>query len=152
MKRIALLLILFVLVAPVSAEGFLDFLFPPTPEPTPVPIQIVGTMETSEWIPDEVVQVQFNNESGSLGDVEWLAQPLEKSNGTQPVQFYATTINAAYWKWDFGNGETSELENPLAIYNQSGGYAVTLLAGNNKYEKKYTNPCAVSVNLQDGAL
>ena len=34
--------------------------------------------------------------------------------------------NITQWLWDFGNGETSELQNPSHIYSVSGTYSVTL--------------------------
>lgn len=35
--------------------------------------------------------------------------------------------NPVSWKWDFGNGNTSTLQNPQAIYDKPGTYAVTLI-------------------------
>ena len=146
MKRIGLLLILLVLVSPVSAGGFFDFLFP-APTPTPFPDTSVVVYETPYPTPTPII---FNNATGDIAEVSWMAEPLAKQNGTQPVQFYATTINAAYWKWDFGNGQTSMEENPLAVYNSSGGYTVSLIAGNEAHENSYTAVNNVNVNLQDG--
>ncbi len=36
------------------------------------------------------------------------------------------------WNWDFGNGQTSSLQNPLAIYTATGVYSVTLRVTNDK--------------------
>ncbi len=34
------------------------------------------------------------------------------------------------WNWDFGNGQSSSLQNPTIIYSDEGIYTVTLIAGN----------------------
>jgi gliding motility-associated-like protein len=36
------------------------------------------------------------------------------------------------WQWDFGNGVTSTLQNPLAIYTAAGNFTVTLRVTNDK--------------------
>jgi len=36
------------------------------------------------------------------------------------------------WEWDFGNGTTSTIQNPLAIYTATGNYNVTLRVTNDK--------------------
>lgn len=53
-----------------------------------------------------------------------------------PVQFYnLTTIESgsiAQYFWTFGNGETSNLVNPLSVYSIPGTYDVSLIAVSNK--------------------
>ncbi|BDZ67493.1 PQQ-binding-like beta-propeller repeat protein [Methanobacterium ferruginis] len=44
------------------------------------------------------------------------------------VQFNDTSNNATSWSWDFGDGTTSTLQNPIHIYAKSGQYLVTLNA------------------------
>jgi gliding motility-associated-like protein len=50
--------------------------------------------------------------------------------GPLPVAFTDTSFvssgNIVAWNWDFGNGQTSTLQNPVAIYTASGTYGVTL--------------------------
>lgn len=38
----------------------------------------------------------------------------------------------ASWQWDFGNGVTSTEQNPLAVYNTAGNFAVTLKVTDNR--------------------
>lgn len=47
------------------------------------------------------------------------------------ISFNNTTTPAGnfIWSWNFGNGQTSGSQNPSVIYNTSGTYAVTLVAG-----------------------
>ena len=37
-----------------------------------------------------------------------------------------STISPTSWLWDFGNGNTSTLKNPIAVYNTPGIYDVVL--------------------------
>lgn len=50
-------------------------------------------------------------------------------NGCTPmtVQFADNSRNPVAWNWDFGNGNTSSLENPLHTYTDSGTYNITLV-------------------------
>lgn len=41
-----------------------------------------------------------------------------------------STGNPAFWNWDFGNGNTSTLQNPTATYFTPGTYTVTLSVNN----------------------
>ncbi|MFH1321977.1 MAG: PKD domain-containing protein, partial [Bacteroidota bacterium] len=50
-------------------------------------------------------------------------------NGT-PVSFVNTSLNSDYCVWDFGDGNTSTLQNPNHTYISPGYYNVTLIAGN----------------------
>jgi PKD repeat protein len=47
-------------------------------------------------------------------------------------------VNIKSWSWDFGDGDTSTLQNPSHYYNASGSYLVTLSIVN-------TNSCANSI-------
>ena len=42
----------------------------------------------------------------------------------------ASTNTPLYWSWDFGNGQTSTLQNPSVNYSAPGTYTVTLIARN----------------------
>jgi gliding motility-associated-like protein len=55
------------------------------------------------------------------------------TSGCSPltVQFNdLSTNNPTSWAWDFGNGQTSSLQNPQATYNSPGSYTVTLIVKN----------------------
>ena len=62
-----------------------------------------------------------------------------------------STGNPDTWFWDFGNGNTSTLQNPMMIYTNPGFYTVQLTASNSLYNdfksvtdyiKIYENPTA----------
>ncbi|MCU0360931.1 MAG: PKD domain-containing protein [Bacteroidia bacterium] len=42
------------------------------------------------------------------------------------VEFTDTSKYAASWHWDFGNGDTSNVENPTEFYSENGTYTVSL--------------------------
>ncbi|MES2111911.1 MAG: gliding motility-associated C-terminal domain-containing protein [Bacteroidota bacterium] len=51
--------------------------------------------------------------------------------GPVTVQFINDTFNADGFLWDFGDGTTSNLENPTHVYNRKGAFDVTLTASRN---------------------
>lgn len=48
------------------------------------------------------------------------------------VEFANKSLNATSYLWDFGNGETSNQENPTVFYYQSGQYNISLTVGTNQ--------------------
>lgn len=54
--------------------------------------------------------------------------PPPTTSGCAPVtaQFTDGTMGSVAWFWDFGDGTTSTLQNPLHIYTTPGNYSVTL--------------------------
>lgn len=62
-----------------------------------------------------------------------------------------STGNPDTWLWDFGNGNTSTLQNPIVVYANPGFYTVKLTSSNSTtndmksvtdYIKVYSNPAA----------
>jgi gliding motility-associated-like protein len=55
------------------------------------------------------------------------------TSGCGPLSVLFTdnsTNNPVFWSWDFGNGQTSSSQNPLATYAAAGTYTVTLITRN----------------------
>ena len=54
-----------------------------------------------------------------------------------PTQFNSSyplsSINANSWSWDFGDGNSSNIQNPTHIYNAPGNYLVTLTLWDDSY-------------------
>ena len=51
--------------------------------------------------------------------------------GPLAVKFTDLSTNGPlFWSWDFGNGQTSNLQNPTVVYGTPGAYTVTLIARN----------------------
>lgn len=66
-------------------------------------------------------------------DPEWGCQalfiPLPDSLGGNGFQFFDLSFAPnpiTYWAWDFGDGTSSNEQNPFHVYNQEGTYTVTL--------------------------
>ncbi|NMB78558.1 MAG: PKD domain-containing protein, partial [Methanomicrobiales archaeon] len=63
------------------------------------------------------------------------------------VQFTDTSSNTPLvWSWNFGDGTTSALQNPVHIYNAEGTYTVTLTAGNAGGNNTITGTNFITVN------
>ena len=59
-------------------------------------------------------------------------------NGLQ-VNFTSTSTNATTYRWEFGDGDTSILQNPLHTYPAGGTYTARLIT---------TNPCSADTTQQ----
>lgn len=66
--------------------------------------------------------------SSSHGDTINAGFSASPSVGSAPlsVQFTDRSSGATSWKWDFGDGKTSNVANPVHVYTASGSYTVTL--------------------------
>ncbi len=58
------------------------------------------------------------------------------------VQFNALSDLAVNWKWDFGDGNSSDVSNPVHEYQQAGIYSVKLIAEN-------SSGCADTVSFEN---
>ena len=70
-------------------------------------------------------------------DFTWTPEvPVE----TLPVQFIdkSSGFNIIKWAWDFGDGGTSWLENPVHVYAKAGKYVVTLTITNSLGKNRKT--------------
>ena len=66
--------------------------------------------------------------------IEVFSQPTPEFSSTVTdleVSFTNLSVNADSYAWDFGDNNTSNEENPIHIYNESGNYIVTLTTTNN---------------------
>ncbi len=71
-------------------------------------------------------------------DVEF-APDLETGCVDQPIDFGAVSTNAVSYSWDFGDGTTSEAQNPTHTYIETGTFFVTL-------EVRNSLDCAFFIN------
>ncbi len=67
---------------------------------------------------------------GSRPVVNFTAVPIPVC-GRQPVTFTDLSVPADQWLWDFGDGGTSIVQNPVYNYNDTGYFTVKLIATNN---------------------
>jgi len=62
------------------------------------------------------------------------------------VQFSDETPGTTFRKWKFGDGDSSELQDPSHIYKEYGTYSVCLTAGNQQYIGTSCDTLLLSVN------
>jgi PKD repeat protein len=86
--------------------------------------------------PTKGVTLQIKNSNGCISQ---LTKPLDtffKSEFSadkydicipDQITFKSSTLNATVWFWDFGDGNTSSIENPTNTYEQQGEYTVKLI-------------------------
>lgn len=89
-----------------------------------------------EWIVQLEATDYYGNVSLAYDTITVKTRPkaqfefVAESNGFSVAQvyFYNYSKDAAYYLWDFGDGNTSEQMNPTHIYGQKDKYAVKLVA------------------------
>lgn len=102
----------------------------------------------SDWIPDEVGEYELRIYTELAGDentandtqirtvnvttlVADFASNLTEGHVPLEVQFAdQSTGNVTEWLWDFGDGNTSNEQNPIHTYNSCGIYTVSLTISN----------------------
>ncbi len=129
-----------------------------TPGHTPPPtLQTTGSTFTITFFSDGGV-------TGSGYEIEWActtpnsppnanfnANPLYTCQGE--VQFSDLSLNTpASWLWDFGDGQTSGLQNPLHTYTQNGIYTVSLTASNIYGSDLYTRIQYIEINMPEAPV
>jgi parallel beta-helix repeat protein len=93
-----------------------------------------GTDSANDGILDKTVML-----AGDNGDYNPLAEmPIgdpqanfssDSTSGTAPLPVHFTDTSQGYlvsWQWDFGDGNTSNMQDPPHIYSVNGKYTVTL--------------------------
>ena len=69
---------------------------------------------------------------------------VQDSNDSYTYHFYdMSTGNPTTWFWSFGDGNTSNLQNPSHTYNSTGTFTVTLIIGGNNC----TDTATVTLNV-----
>lgn len=57
-----------------------------------------------------------------------------------------STGNPKFWNWDFGNGQLSNIQNPVVVFSQPGIYSVTLVVKNGSGTHGITKTNYITVN------
>ncbi|MBL7744468.1 MAG: PKD domain-containing protein, partial [Chitinophagaceae bacterium] len=81
---------------------------------------------------------------GSKPVADFSASPIPVC-AYQPVQLTDLTVPADEWLWDFGDGNTSVLQNPSHTYVDTGYFPVTLIAANNGCADTISRPNYIQV-------
>jgi PKD repeat protein len=84
-------------------------------------------------------------QNDSAPNPNFYATPVKTCTGE--IEFFdISTNNPTSWHWDFGDGETSPLQNPTHIYNSNGSYTVSLKATNSHGNNTITKADIILVN------
>jgi len=76
--------------------------------------------------------------------------PNITSTCTGAVQFTDQSINTpTSWLWNFGDGQTSTIQNPLHTYTSSGAFSVTLTVTNSYGKDSLAKSNLINVNLMN---
>src|SRR5687767_1686681 len=62
-----------------------------------------------------------------------------------------STNNPRSWNWDFGNGQLSNVQNPVVVFSQPGVYSVTLVVKNASGTHGVTKTNYIRVNASPQA-
>ncbi len=75
-------------------------------------------------------------------------KPTENPEAGETLEFKNLTLNATSYEWDFGDTQTSTLENPEHIYEVAGIYGVKLTA----YNESGDNSIIQSVTINEPTI
>ena len=104
-----------------------------------------GTTNTENgtlWHVDDV-EVQTCDFDELLADFYW--EPGNPMVG-EPVHFWdSTTGGADQWSWDFGDGQTSELQDPIHVFDNAGEWTVSLTATRTSDSEQSTKNYVVTI-------
>lgn len=78
-------------------------------------VQIIVTDSLSKWM---------------VGAYDATADFSYSNVGGTGYAFQNTGTFGSYYQWDFGDGNTSTLPNPVHTYGQAGNFSITLITGN----------------------
>lgn len=106
---------------------------------------------------DTITRETYSVSKLELIDVRIYVKPsaqfgIDKTTGQNKLTCKFTDLSIGSgitsWMWDFGDGNTSTIQNPIHTYSQPGKFTVTLLITNNKGEtSSITKPEVVVVSL-----
>ena len=96
--------------------------------------QVVYYLTPGQFDVSLMVSNAIGQDSGTLNDFIIVTSPPTADfdfqvNGNE-VTFNNLSVNATDFIWDFGNGETSTVSNPVITYNEPGTYNASLTASN----------------------
>ena len=94
-------------------------------------------------------EIDFNcSASGQVPSAGFTADPLTSCDGT--ISFTDLSTNSpTKFHWDFGDGDTSNTQNPVHIYQSNGNYTVTFKVFNNYGDNTFVRANYISIHRPD---
>ena len=93
-----------------------------------------------------LVAMLFSNSASPQVIADFTTVSVNTGCGSLVVDFQDLSTGAPdTWLWDFGNGNTSSLKNPTAIYANLGVYDVTLITSNSIFSDDKTSSALIQV-------
>jgi PKD repeat protein len=90
------------------------------------------TAKNSNGKDTETKQEYINIGTGPKADFIPVIVPYQKTRVPMKVRFVDQSANLpTVWQWDFGDGQTSDAQNPEHLYMNEGAYTVRLTVRNN---------------------
>ncbi len=74
---------------------------------------------------------------------------FSSTNVGSDYTFTDLSTGATSWAWDFGDGNTSTMQNPIHTYTAAGTYTVTLTVDNGTCTNVFTQTVSVAVSIED---
>lgn len=81
---------------------------------------------------------------GLPGSADFSAAPTDVCPST-PIQFTDLSVGATQWLWNFGDGQTSNLQNPSHLFQDTGKLTVTLTILRNGCSTTVSKPLLVNI-------
>lgn len=103
------------------------------------PIFSIAAVNSTEYIAIDDLNIDLEPAA------DFIATP---TSGNTPLNVSfsdRTNFPADTWDWDFGDGDSSSLQNPTHIYDASGTYSVSLEASNDDFTESVTKTNLITV-------
>jgi PKD repeat protein len=94
--------------------------------------------------------VDLTDENAVTAAIDIENDVVEMQDGVAEVQFAHNSENATSVVWNFGNGETSEMNNPIHTFTEVGEYEIMLTAQNEVCDNTDTRTITVEENVSVG--
>ncbi|MFZ6050506.1 PKD domain-containing protein [Halocola ammonii] len=98
----------------------------------------------------EQMTVDLTDENAVTAAIDIENDVVEMQDGIAEVQFSHNSENATSVAWNFGNGETSEMNNPIHTFTEVGEYEITLTAQNEICDNTDTRTITVEESVSVG--
>ena len=95
-----------------------------------VGIYTVTLIAGNEFGSDTITKKDYIEVNTSQPVADFTASATAINQGDEITFTDQSSNSPTSWHWDFGDGGTSEIQNPVYTYNSTGTYTVTLITGN----------------------